>query len=102
MQIFQNYSFEDLESHDVSQLTQITDDMIVEWFQDVTLLWTIRDVTYVVARHQHSLQIGIHVVVIQCHEQRIQQNANNYKEHGERIEDYVEHAALEFGQAARI
>jgi len=52
------------------------------------------DSTHVIARFEYSFHIFVHVVMIQCHEQRIDDDAECDEELYERIKDQQGHVLL--------
>lgn len=50
--------------------------------------------THVIARFENSLHIFVHIVVIQCHEERIDDDAERDEELYERVKDYQGHVLL--------
>lgn len=50
--------------------------------------------TYVIARFEHSFHVFVHVVVIQCHEERIDDDTERDEELYERIKDQQGHVLL--------
>lgn len=52
------------------------------------------DNTYVVARFKHSFHVFVHVVMIQCHEERIDDDTERDEELYERIKDQQGHVLL--------
>lgn len=52
------------------------------------------DNTHVIARLEYSFHVFVHVVVIQCHEERIDDDAERDEEFYERIKDQQGHVLL--------
>lgn len=50
--------------------------------------------THVIARFENSLHIFVHIVMIQCHEERIDDDAERDEELYERVKDYQGHVLL--------